>query len=94
MGDPIDPQIDETSTSTSSFTNNDVSNLTEISYLAEASITGICRLNRSVAMRAGYQILWINNIHLADDEYLMPVGEDLTRGLVFQGWHAGIEYRR
>ena len=43
-----------------------------------------------MALRAGYQILWINNVHLADDDYLMPVGEDVTRGLVFQGWHAGL----
>jgi hypothetical protein len=90
----MDATNDETSTTVASFTNNDVSDLTEISYLAEASVTGICRLNRCCAMRAGYQILWINNVHLADDEFLMPVGEDVTRGLVFQGWHAGFEYRR
>jgi hypothetical protein len=94
VGDDITEDGDQTGVASSLITNHDVSDLTEISYLAEASITGICRLNRSVAMRAGYQIMWINNIHLADDEFLMPVGEDLTRGRVFQGWHAGIEYRR
>jgi hypothetical protein len=94
IADDTDNANDTSSSSTSFVENNDVSELTEISYLAEASVTGICRLNRCCAMRAGYQILWINNVHLADDEYLMPVGEDITRGLVFQGWHAGFEYRR
>ena len=94
VGDDTDATGDQTGVLSSLVSNHDVSDLTEISYLAEASVTGICRLNRCVAMRAGYQIMWLNNVHLAEDEYLMPVGEDLTRGLVFQGWHAGIEYRR
>jgi len=92
--DDTDTTANESRTDVSEVTNLDIAEMSEISYVAEGSITGICRLNRCCAMRAGYQILWINNIHLAEDEYLLPVGEDLTRGLVFQGWHAGIEYRR
>jgi hypothetical protein len=84
----------EARTDVSEVTNLDASESTDISYLAEASITGICRLNRCCALRGGYQILWINNVQLAQDEYLLPLGEVQSRGLVFQGWHAGIEYRR
>jgi hypothetical protein len=94
VGDDSDLTGDTSGVNSSLVENRDVSDLNEISYLAEASITDICRLNRCVALRGGYQILWINNVHLAEDEFLMPVGEDLNRGLVFQGWHAGIEYRR
>jgi hypothetical protein len=94
VGDDSDATGDQTGVISSLVENRDATELNEISYLAEASITGICRLNRCCAMRAGYQIMWINNVHLAEDEYLMPVGEDLNRGLVFQGWHAGVEYRR
>jgi hypothetical protein len=94
QGDITGTTANEAGTTNSFIESRDVSDLTEISYLAEASITGICRLNRCCAMRAGYQILWLNNVHLAEDEFLMPVGEDQNRGLIFQGWHAGVEYRR
>ncbi len=75
-----------------STTNNDVSNLNEISYLSEASLSVVCRLNRCCALTGGYQALWIQNLHLADDEFVN--NDSLTRGLFFQGWHAGFEYRR
>jgi hypothetical protein len=72
--------------------NNDVSEISEISYVSESSISGVCRLNKCWALRAGYQMLWINNLHLADDAFL---GADMDgRSLFFHGWHAGIECRR
>jgi hypothetical protein len=71
---------------------NDVRELSEISYITEASVSGVCRLNKCWAVRAGYQALWITNVHLAEDAFL---GTDLEgRSLFFHGWHAGIEHRR
>lgn len=82
----------EDSTSVSTSANNDVSEQTDIAYIAEASITGVFRLNRCVALRGGWQYLWIEGVHLASDPFL-GTGVD-ARSLVFQGWHVGVEYRR
>jgi hypothetical protein len=72
--------------------NNDVREYSEISYMSEASVSGVCRLNKCWALRAGYQAMWITNLRLAEDAYL---GTDLEgRSLFFHGWHAGVEHRR
>jgi hypothetical protein len=84
--------FDESRIDFSETANNDVREYSEISYISEASISGVCRLNRCWALRAGYQALWVANVHLADDAYL---GNDLEgRSLFFHGWHAGVEHRR
>ena len=72
------------------------SDLAEIAYHYEASISGVCRLNKCWAMRAGYQVLWINGLRLADEAFLDPdiFYRQRHRSLFFQGWHAGIECRR
>jgi hypothetical protein len=76
----------------SDVVNNDVRELSEISHITEASVSGVCRLNKCWALRAGYQALWVTNVHLAEDAFL---GTDLEgRSLFFHGWHAGIEHRR
>lgn len=71
-------------------------NLAEIAYHYEASISGVCRLNKCWAMRAGYQVLMINGLRLADESFLDPdiFLDNGTHSLLFQGWHAGIECRR
>ena len=52
----------------------------------------MCRLNRCWACRGGYQVLWIDGVHLGRDAYLNTGIDD--RSLIFHGWHAGIECRR
>jgi hypothetical protein len=64
----------------------------EISYHAEASLTGVCRLNKCWALRGGYQCLWIANLQLAEDAYLGDA--NTTEDLFFHGWHFGVECRR
>lgn len=76
----------------SDVVNNDVREYSEISYHGEASLTGVCRLNKCWALRGGYQALWIANVHLAEDAYLGD--ENVAQDLFFHGWHAGIECRR
>jgi hypothetical protein len=76
----------------SSIVNNDNRDFAEISYEAEASLTGVCRLNKCWALRAGYQVMWLNHIHTADAAYLGT--GDFSRDLLFHGWHAGVECRR
>jgi Putative beta barrel porin-7 (BBP7) len=79
-----------------STSNLAAADLAEIAYHYEASISGVCRLNKCWAMRAGYQVLWINGLRLADRAFLDPdiFLDNGTDSLFFQGWHAGIECRR
>jgi hypothetical protein len=84
--------FNEARNDTSTGGNNDARDLDEISYEAEASLTGVCRLNKCWALRAGYQILWIDHLHLAENAYFGDAFTD--RDLTFHGWHAGIECRR
>ena len=86
------PAVDDSRVDVSNITNSDSRDFAEVSYEAEASLTAVCRLNRCWAMRAGYQVLWINHLHTADQAYLGNPGADSD--LTFQGWHAGIECRR
>jgi hypothetical protein len=72
--------------------NNDVVELGEVAYAAEASLSAVCQLNKCVALTGGYQFLWLDNLRLADKAYF----ERNTEGdnLLFQGWHVGVECRR
>jgi hypothetical protein len=79
-------------TDESNIVNNDHRELSEISYVSEASISGVCRLNKCWALRGGYQVLWIANVHLADAAYLG--NPEQADDMLFHGWHAGIECRR
>jgi hypothetical protein len=63
-----------------------------VAYVGEASLTAVCRLNKCWACRAGYQVLFIDGLHLASDAYLNSTIDD--RSMIFHGWHAGIECRR
>lgn len=76
----------------SNIVNSDSRDFAEISYVSEASLTGVCRLNKCWALRGGYQVLWINNVHTADTAFLG--NPDQTNTMLFQGWHAGVECRR
>jgi hypothetical protein len=85
--------LDESRIDFSNARNRDSRDLSEIAYSAEASLSGVCRLNKCWALRAGYQCLWLENVHLAEDAYLNNNQTD-GRSLFFHGWHAGIECRR
>jgi hypothetical protein len=76
----------------SNIVNNDSRDMAEISYMTEASVTGVCRLNKCWAMRAGYQFMWMDHIHTAEQAFLGNASADSD--LMFQGWHAGLECRR
>ena len=65
---------------------------TDMAYVGELSLTGVCRLNRCCALRVGYQVLYMNGIYLADDAFLNTSLD--SDDLFLHGWHAGFEYRR
>jgi hypothetical protein len=64
----------------------------ELAFVGEAGITGVFRLNRCVALRAGYQVLAVNGVGQGIDAMLAP-GLDPTT-LVYHGGHFGVEYVR
>ncbi len=64
----------------------------ELSFVGEAGITGVVRLNRCVALRGGYQVLVVNGVGQGIDAFLAP-GLDPTT-LVYHGGHFGFEYVR
>ncbi len=84
--------FNEARVDTSVARNNDGRDLDEISYHAEASLMGICRLNKCWALRGGYEMLWINQVHLADSAYLG--NPQATTDLFLHGWRFGVECRR
>jgi hypothetical protein len=90
--DPMDPPADESSVTVSDNSGLTIIERSDIAFVGEASLTAVCRLNRCWACRAGYQILWIDGVQLAEDAYLDTGLE--SRSLLFHGWHAGIECRR
>ncbi len=90
--DDTDTSGNETRNDVAGVMNLDKTELSEISYVSEASLSASCRLNRCWGLRAGYQFLWIANLHLADDAYLGMNGE--ASDMLFHGWHAGVECRR
>jgi hypothetical protein len=92
VDNPATPNFNEAGTFFSVAVNDDQSDLAEIAYTAEASLSGVCRLNKCWALRTGYQILWIKGVHLADDAYLGL--NNSSNDLLFHGWHAGFECRR
>ncbi|MFO0788316.1 MAG: hypothetical protein U0805_02595 [Pirellulales bacterium] len=83
---------DESRVDTSNIVNHDARDFADIAYSTEASLTGVCRLNKCWALRAGYQVLWLANVHTADDAYVGSPSE--TNNMLYHGWHAGVECRR
>jgi hypothetical protein len=67
-----------------------------VAYVAEASLAAVCQLNKCVALRGGYQILWIDNLHLAENAYLTSpsVTDNQNDNILFHGWYVGIECHR
>ena len=57
---------------------NDARTYDEISYVAEASLTGVCRLNRCWSLRGGYQVLWMTELQLADSAFTGARTEQTT----------------
>jgi hypothetical protein len=64
----------------------------EIAFVGEAALTVVARLNNCVALRGGYQALFLDGITTAQDVFFFPSAQ--TSSLVYHGAHVGLEYRR
>jgi hypothetical protein len=91
-GDDISTPGNEFVQTVSEVQNVSIQEITETAFVGEAGITGILRLNRCVALRAGYQVLAINGVGRGIDAFLAPGLDPAT--LVYHGGHFGVEYVR
>jgi hypothetical protein len=82
----------EARTDVSQASNTVATDRSEMAYVTEASLSGVCRINRCLALRGGYQVLWMGGLHLAENAYLNPMAD--SDQLLFHGFHVGAEYRR
>jgi hypothetical protein len=64
----------------------------EIAFVGESALTVVARLNNCVAVRGGYQGLFLDGVTTAQDAFFF--GATRTGSLVYHGAHVGIEYRR
>jgi hypothetical protein len=64
----------------------------EIAFVGETSLTVVARLNNCVALRGGYQVLFVDGVTTAQDVFFFSAAR--TDSLVYHGAHVGLEYRR
>ncbi|MGL4514304.1 MAG: hypothetical protein ACRCT8_14545 [Lacipirellulaceae bacterium] len=78
-----------TTTSTGSVVSADGTNL---AFTTEAAVAGVWQMNSCLALRSGYQVLFLSGVEVAEDLWLGGAPDE--QDLVLHGWFAGFEYRR
>lgn len=63
-----------------------------IAFLGEAAMTAVYRLNECLAVRGGYQVLFVDGVMKGDDAIQGP--GLLTGSILYHGLQVGLEYRR
>jgi hypothetical protein len=87
------PVLSVSETSSTARTDSRVSaDGANLAFTTEASLAGVWQVNRCVALRSGYQVLFLSGVELAEDLWIG--GAPVDRDLVLHGWFAGFEYRR
>jgi hypothetical protein len=64
----------------------------DVAFVGEASLTAVARLTQCLALRGGYQVLFVDGVTTAQDVFFF--GANRTNSLVYHGAHVGLEYRR
>jgi hypothetical protein len=85
-------RIDQNGTITDGITTSTTGEDNETSFLGELSLTGVYRFNDCVAIRGGYQILYVTQVTTAEHAMLGPAM--FVDDLFYHGVHVGLEYRR
>lgn len=84
-----------TTTSTSNTRSVVSADGTRIAFATEASLAGTWRLSNSMALRGGYQVLFLQGVELAENLWTAPPPITAVEDDLFlHGWFAGFEYRR
>lgn len=87
----------EIQTTTNSLTTTAVTSAdgTRIAFTTEAALAATWRLSSTTALRAGYQVQFLDGIELAENLWTAPPPITPVRDDLFlHGWFAGLEYRR
>jgi hypothetical protein len=64
----------------------------DVAFVGEASLTVVARLTQCVALRGGYQVLYVDGITTAQDAFFFS--DNRTDSLLYHGAHVGLEYHR
>jgi hypothetical protein len=67
---------------------------TLIALAGEAEIALVCKLNRCLALRSGYQAIVIDGVELADDAFINFDSNPERETRFYHGFFGGLEYRR
>lgn len=71
-----------------------------VAFVGETGIQGVCHLTQGLAIRAGYQLLWVEGVALASDQvsvsdpHYHTATVDTTGSVFYHGAFAGLEFRR
>lgn len=84
----VNEGVDSTVTSSTGYD----SDRARIAYTGESHLAAVMNWNRCFSTRAGYQVLYLDGLELADDAF--RGGDPLSRDLLLHGWFAGLEYKR
>jgi hypothetical protein len=91
-GDDLDTTTNESGQVSTQVTSSSIQEFSELSFVGEAGVEGVFRLNRCVALRAGYQVLVMDQVGQGLDAFLSP-GVNPT-SIVYHGGTFGVEYVR
>ena len=84
-----DNEFSETTTVTSTSVNR---TFTEIAFLGEAGVWASAKLTPCLALKSGYQVMFLDGVAQAADAFF---SQDFESSSVFyHGWQFGLEYRR
>lgn len=67
---------------------------TLMALAGEAEIALVCKLNRCLALRSGYQAMVIDGVELADDAFINFDQNPERETRFYHGFFGGVEYRR
>lgn len=94
-GGAADTEQINTTTSTNNTTSKVSADGTRIAFTTEAALAGVWRVSSSTALRAGYQLQFLDGVELAEDLWTAPPPVTAVDDSLFlHGWFAGLEYRR
>ena len=66
-----------------------------VAFATEGALAGVWKLNKSTALRAGYQVMFLSGVELAENLWTAPPPiTPQSDELVLHGWVAGFECRR
>lgn len=91
-GDDLSTPANEFFESSSVVQTSTIQEISDLSFVGEAGVTGVFRLNRCVALRAGYQVLVVDRVGQGIDAFLSAGMNPTT--LLYHGGHFGVEYVR